>query len=227
MQMFQKLFTLARGSARQSAQVLLDANAITVFEQEIVDVEKTVHDRKRVMTELVVARKQIEREISSLRQLIAKREVQARRLIEESREEALVEDIAADIAQQESVLIALEEQRDKLQARTEAMGKALQQALRDVSRHRRELRVAKAQQVRASVLAKANHLPEQLSELEVTRDHVAALQSSHVDGDDAWTEVEGHIDQPNIDRRLGQAGCNEQQDRTREVLARLKGGNGS
>lgn len=226
MKVFQKLVTFARGGARQSAQVLLDANALTVFEQEIVDVEKAVHDRKRVLSEMIAARKQIEREITSIRQLIHKRETQARRLLDESREEALVEDIAADIAQQEAVVESLLAQRDSLQGRADILSKALQKALQEVSRHRRELRVAKAQQVRASVLAKANHLPEQLTELEATRCHVAALQTGDIDAEAAWDEMESGLDRPNIDKRVQQTGCSEQQDRTREILARLKGGDG-
>ncbi|BFM14148.1 PspA/IM30 family protein [Maricurvus nonylphenolicus] len=224
MQVIQKLMTLARGSARQSAQVLLDANALTVFEQEIIDVEKTIHDRKQVMSEIIVARKQIEREMASIRQLIVKRETQARRLLDEEREASLVEDIAVDIAQQETILESLAQQRDRLQARAESMSQALQKALLEVGRHRRELRVAKAQQVRASVLAKANHLPEQLSELEVTRSHVADLQSCEEDGDHAWSEMQDSLHQPNIESRLQAAGCSEQQDRARDVLARLKAG---
>ncbi len=46
MSIIQKLCTLARGTARESAQVLLDANAQRVFEQEILDVEKASQTAK-------------------------------------------------------------------------------------------------------------------------------------------------------------------------------------
>ena len=45
MGIFTKLTTLARGAARESAEVILDANAIRVFEQEIVDVEESIRLR--------------------------------------------------------------------------------------------------------------------------------------------------------------------------------------
>ena len=178
MNVLQKLTTFVRGSARQSAQAILDANALTVFEQEIIDVETTVHQRKRAMNEMIVARKQIEEEILCLKRLIEKREQQAHKLIENGSHEALLNDIANDIAQQEQMLASLDTQHQTIQTRIESTGKTLRQALSDVGRHRRELRLAKAQHVRSSLLATATHLPQQLSELETTRDHLVPPQLS-------------------------------------------------
>lgn len=223
MAIFQKLMTLARGSARQSTQVLLDANALTLFEQEIVDVETTVQKRKRAMSEMIVARKQIEQEIETLQQLVGKREQQASQLLDQANinDEPLLQDIANDIAQQESLLDSLQQQRTRLQNRIDKMAQTLQQALLNVTRHRRELRIAKAQQVRSSVLAKANHLPEQLSELEATRAHVASLQTEDIDGEDAWSEMTTALNRPNIDGRVDDLGLSEQKQRAREILERL------
>lgn len=223
MPIFQKLMTLARGSARQSTQVLLDANALTLFEQEIVDVETTVQKRKRVMSEMILARKQIEKEIETLQQLIAKREQQAHQLLDQADtgDDTLLQDIANDIAQQEALLASLQQQRTQLQHRIDKMAQTLQQAVLNVTRHRRELRLAKAQQVRSSLLAKANHLPEQLSELETTRAHVVGLQAEDIDGEEAWSEMASHMNRPNIDDRVDDLGLSEQKQRAQEILDRL------
>ncbi len=222
MNVIQKLTTLVRGSARQSAQSIVDANALTVFEQEIVDVERTVHQRKKVMSEMIVARKQIEEEIISLEQLIEKREQQALKLIDAKKEEGLLEDIASDIAQHEVLLNSLRDQYKTVQTKIESMGKTLRQALADITRHRRELRLAKAQHIRASALASANHLPEQLSELETTRDHVITLQSTSIAQEDAWPEISEHLDKHNIDKKIKMEGLDQQQIRAKEILKELK-----
>ena len=53
MSVINKLFTLARGTARASAQVVVDANAQQIYEQEIVDAERVIQGRKRVLTEVI------------------------------------------------------------------------------------------------------------------------------------------------------------------------------
>ncbi len=222
MTIFQKLSTLIRGSARQSTQVLLDANAVTIFEQEIVDVERSIQQRKKVLNEVIVARKQVEQEISSIRQLMDKRRSQASRLMEDSQQQGLIEDIAMDLAQQENLLGALEAQHHQLETKADAMSAALRNALSETSRHRRELRMAKAQQLRASSLAKANHLPEQLSELEQTRTHIQGLQDYNNDSEAAWSETEEQMQQSNIDHQVKKAGKDEMQLRAKEILASLR-----
>ena len=222
MTIFQKLSTLIRGSARQSTQVLLDANAVTIFEQEIVDVERSIQQRKKVLNEVIVARKQVEQEIAAIRQLMEKRRSQASRLMEDTQQQGLVEDIALDLAQQESVLTALEEQHRQLQAKADTMSAALRNALSETGRHRRELRMARAQQLRASNLAKANHLPEQLSELEQTRSHIQGLQNYDNDSEAAWSETEEQMQQSNIDHQVKNAGKDEVQLRAKEILASLR-----
>lgn len=222
MNVLQKLTTFVRGSARQSAQAILDANALTVFEQEIIDVETTVHQRKREMNEMIVARKQIEEEILCLKRLIEKREQQAHKLIENGSHEALLNDIANDIAQQEQMLASLDTQHQTIQTRIESTGKTLRQALSDVGRHRRELRLAKAQHVRSSLLATATHLPEQLSELETTRDHLVALQLSCNTSEDAWSETRERVEEETIDAKIKGEGLDRQQLRAQEILHNLK-----
>ncbi len=222
MTLFQKLSTLIRGSARQSTQVLLDANAVTIFEQEIVDVERSIQQRKKVLNEVIVARKQIEQEIAAIRQLMDKRRSQASRLMEDNQQQGLIEDIALDLAQQENLLATLEQQHHQLETKANSISAALRSALSETGRHRRELRLAKAQQLRASSLAKANHLPEQLSELEQTRSHIQGLQDYDNDSEAAWSETEEQIQQSNIDYQVKQAGKDDLQLRAKEILVGLK-----
>ena len=222
MSVINKLCTLARGRARASAQVVLDANAQQIFEQEILDVEKVIQDRKHALTELITSRKLVERDIESVQNLIGKREFQARRLIEQNENEELVEDIAKEIADHETTFEALEKQRKACDRRIHKTELSLQKALRSVSNYRRDLRMAKVQQLSASSNAGADSLPRQLSELEKTRDHLAMLQSLGDDRDDAWEEMIDSVEQTSIDSRLEDAGYSEKQDRVNDVLARLR-----
>lgn len=221
MGIFSKLTTLARGAARESAEVILDANAIRVFEQEIVDVEESIQLRKQAMSEVMVSRKQIDREIESIKTIISKREEQARALIDKGSDDDLIDEIAADIVQYEQTHGDLQIQHKVMTKRILTMETALRRALTEITQYRRDLRLARAQQIGASSLAKANNIPRQLSELEATRRHIAALQTGDDDRELAWVEMEDRMDPQGLDQRHDKISHAEQAKKKEAVLRRL------
>jgi len=222
MGIFNKLTTLARGAARESAEVILDANAIRVFEQEIVDVENSIRLRKQAMSEVIVARKQIDREIESIQSIISKREQHATSIIDNKSDHDLVDEIASDIVQYEETLAGLQVQHKAMSKRILAMETALRRAVTEIAQYRRDLRLARAQQIGASSLAKANNLPRQLSELEGTRRHIAALQTGDDDRESAWTEMEDLMDPQGLNQRRSKISQADQAKKKEAVLNRLR-----
>lgn len=221
MGVFSKLTTLVRGAARESAEVILDANAIRVFEQEIVDVEESIQLRKQAMSEVIVARNQIEREIEAIKTIIGKREEQAVAIIEKDSDQELLDEIASDIVQYEETLDNLKAQHKAMSKRILTMETALRRALTEIAQYRRDLRLARAQQIGASSLAKANNIPKQLSELESTRRHIDALQTGDDDRETAWSEMEDRMDPQGLNQRFEKIGTAEQLRKKEAVLRRL------
>lgn len=95
--------TLGRAQLRESAEWVLDANAVRLFEQEIIDAESLVERRRRDLCELLVAVKEIEREMETERPSIARRERQAAELLARDPGHPLLEAIAEEIAECERV----------------------------------------------------------------------------------------------------------------------------
>ena len=224
MAIFDKLVTLARGRARESANVLLDAHAVTVFGQEIVDVEQKIALRKQALGEVIVARKLLAREIAAIEQLIEKRETQARRLLEDNAEPQLLEDIVTEIAEQESALEGLQQQHQAISRRIAGQEQNLRKALTQISHYRRDLRLAKAQRLSAAEVARDNNLPQQLSELDATRRQLQSLCAADEDRETAWVEMEGALASNNIDGRLQALGKDAQERKKAAVLKRLRQG---
>ena len=222
MGVIQKLCTLARGTARESAQVVLDANAHRVFEQEIIDVENSIQTRKLALSEVIASRKQIGREAEAIQKLIAKRESQAQRLVKENKSADLVEAIANEIVDHEVALELLEKQREAIETRIHRMESSLHKALRNVANYRRDLRLAKAQHLSTSGVAKASSLPRQLSELETSSKQLVSLQAFDDDRDEAWVEMEDSVESGNIESRLESIGEGEKHGRVSDVLQRLR-----
>jgi phage shock protein A len=218
---FSKLTTMARGAARESAEVLLDANAIRIFEQKIVDVEESIQLRSQAMSEVIVARNQINREIEAIKAIITKREDQARTLIDEKSDDDLSNEIAADIAQYEHSLDDLQAQYKAMTKRIQTMESALRRALTEIVQYHRDLRLARARQISSSSLAKANNIPKQLGELEDTRRYISALQTGDDDQESAWTEMEGRMDPQGLNQRHSKISETEQAKKKEAVLSRL------
>jgi len=214
-----KLATLSRGAARESAEVLLDANAIRIFEQEIVDVENTIRLRKQSMSEMLVARKQVDREIDSVKEIVEKREAQAGELLNNNDQTDLVEEIAADIVQYETMLSDLKSQSEAMSKRILKTETTLRKSLAEITQYRRDLRLAKAKQMNTSVLAKESNLPKQLSELEYTRQHIIGLQIDDDDRESVWEEMEDRVGMHDVNKNLSDL---EQQKKKEAVLARIK-----
>ncbi len=214
-----KLASLTRGAARESAEVLIDANAIRIFEQEIVDVEAAIGARKQTMSEMLVARKQVDREIESVEEVIKKREEQASELLSGESNAQLVEEIADDIVQYETMLVDLKQQSNTMAIRISRIEATLRKGLSQVTQYRRDLRLMKAKQINSSILAKESNLPKQLSELQHTRQHVADLQSGDDDRESVWEEMEGRISTEDTSKKLSDL---EKEKKKQAVLARIK-----
>jgi hypothetical protein len=215
-----KLTTLSRGVARESADRLLDANAIRIFEQEIIDIENMIHLRKQSMSEQLVARKQIDREIESVQALVKKRELQACELLNKESQSALIEEIAVDIVQHETMLSDLTSQSESLSKRTFKTEVILRKALTEVAQYRRDLRLAKAKQTNSCMPIKnVGNLSKQLSELKNTHQHVINLQVQTDDSESVWEEMENQITTNNINQRMNDI---DQKKKKKEILARIK-----
>ncbi len=224
---FQKLFTLSRATTREAVEVVVDANAIRIFEQEIIDCENAVQKRRRDLSELIATRKQIERDISSLQHMVKKREQQAEQVVNtDSTEENLLRELAEDIAGHEQEQEVLQRQLRQLQQRETKLETSLRKALSDLNRYRRDLRLAKTavntrQQTRI-LQPQNNLLSEQLSNLNNTRQHVLSLQQWAEDKEAAYEEVEDRLDHNPLEKQLSKAGIDDTEERVNKVLERLK-----
>ncbi|MFT6220682.1 MAG: hypothetical protein ACJA0C_000079 [Candidatus Endobugula sp.] len=215
-----KLTTLSRGVARESADRLFDANAIRIFEQEIIDIENMIHLRKHSMSEQLVVRKQVDREIESIQALIKKREFQACELLNKDSQPALIEEIAVDIIQHETMLSDLTNQSEDLSKRTFKTEVILRKALTEVAQYRRDLRLAKAKQTNSCMLIKnVSNLSKQLSELKSTHQHVISLRVQTDDSESVWEEMENQITTNSINQRVNE---NNQEKNKKAILARIK-----
>lgn len=143
MNVFAKLFTAVRGSVREAAEVVVDANALRIFEQEIHECESVIQCIKRDLASVVAEKLRLGREIEALQSAIQERENQAVKVIQAG-QESLARQAAELIAEKERILVDHRKGYCQLVEHEARLEKTLRAAISKVKDYRHELRLARA-----------------------------------------------------------------------------------
>ena len=145
MKLFGKLNTLLRAGARESVELITDANAIRIYRQEIVDAENLLLRKRSYLAGLIAMRKDLESEITSAQQRICNREQQIAEIPAEQRSEQLLLLAARDISAAQTHLGSLEQRHITIVGRINSQELALRKLVAEIREHRREVRVLAAE----------------------------------------------------------------------------------
>lgn len=232
----QKLTTMVRGSVRESADAIIDANAMRIFEQEIGDCEKGIRNAKASLSVVVAEKIKLQCQVEQSQQAIRLREEQALELIRKdvgaaretsvSGETGLLEQLAEVIAQEASVLKALQTSLSNLQRQEQRVSQQLKSTVHTVQDYRRELELVKAtahgqqackilqgQQQKMDVMGEG--LADSLQRIKSCQQHLSDQLA-------AQQQVHSSLNNDGLDAQLKAQGIG-QEDRAKAVLARLKG----
>ena len=225
MRVFTKLVTAVRGSAREAAEAVVDANAIRIFGQEIYDCEAAIQQAKCDLSRVVAEKLRLQRDIEAVEAVITRRENEAAKAVTAG-EDALAREVAVRIADEERVLL---DQRDKLrqldayQARLE---KTLRSASARVQDYQRELRMvqatASAQTASHRVAGSTHTIVTRTADMQSSLERIKQTQQAMADQMDALAQVERAVAGRDLDEHLRTAGCSQNGDPAATVLERIK-----
>jgi phage shock protein A len=196
-----KLFTAVRGGVRESAETVIDANAIRILSQEIHESEVAVAKAKSDLTNVIAERIRLKREIKNLTSSILDREAQtATALINNHETDA--RELAKWIADNEPILIDLKNKYQQLNQYESELKKSLMSVVRQIEHYHRELRLAQAtdssQKATRRLLTSAGNLDTKLSNINSTLQRIHSKQQDFVDIVAARENVELTLDNGNI-----------------------------
>ncbi len=222
MSLLQKLNTLFRAGAREAAEGLLDANALRVYEQEIIDAESVLARRRDAMAELIVNRREMEAEIDRLQKWVRRREQQVRSLPEEARSDSILELAAREIAAEEQREELLKREHEDLCARIAREEAHLRQMMGEIREHRRDLKLLSSKlRVHGASEGCQATLSGRLQSLRQSRTAIGERLTRVDWGEQSVQEVGERLDESPLQRALDRAGQGEAAERTALVLARL------
>lgn len=137
-----KIFTAIRGGAREAGEAVVDANAVRIFEQEIVDSKNHIKKAKDSLTTVMAEKMQAARKVDALKTDIAENENYAIKAMDKG-DEALAVQVAEKIASLETELADSQGIHDTCAAHIEKLKSQIQGAERQISENERQLNMIK------------------------------------------------------------------------------------
>jgi len=225
MNVMRKIATAFRGSMRESAEIIIDANAIRIFEQEILDAEQGLSNSKRQLTYVMAERVQLERSTSKLQEQVKGREAQTAKALK-TNNETLANELAEDILEKEMIINEHQGASQALSERERKLTKSIQIAAQQINRFRRELSIAKATESahKASKIAE-NHtggVATSISDLQASLQRIKEHQQRVDDVSSAASAIEDKIGESALDIKIENSGLGSKANDIQAVLARVR-----
>jgi phage shock protein A len=225
MNVMRKIATAFRGSVRESAEVVIDANAIRIFEQEILDAEQGLARSKQQLAYVMAERVQLERVTAKLHEQVTVREAQTAKALE-TNNEALANELAEDILEKEALINEHKESSQELSVRERKLTQSLKGAAQQIKMFRRELSITKATESAHKASKIASHhtwgVVTNISDLHISLQRIKQKQQSIDDTSDAAITIENKIGENSLDIKVENAGLGSNTSDIQAVLARVK-----
>ena len=225
MAVFSKVLTMLRGNLREIGQSIVDGNASTIYEQEIVEASAHVATAKHDLTAVMAKEMQAGREIERLRAELQKYEELAVQALQKD-EAGLAEEVAARVADLEVALAEQEEARAQYAAHVARLKDMIRTAEATLREHERQLAMAKTtESVYKATATISQNMGASGSKLMSAKESLERIRQRHQDLADrmqAAEVLEGEFGSKSLENKLAQAGIGEHANRKAEVMARLQ-----
>jgi phage shock protein A len=227
MSILKKIMTAVRGGAREMGELVVDANAVRIFEQEIREAQTHLRKAKYDLTDVMAKAMQASRQIQSLHHEIDEHEGFVVRAIEQS-DEALALSISEKISGLET---DLEEQREvqvTFSGQVEHLRSLVSKTERQIRKFERQLSMLKTtESVQKASAAIADNFAASSSKMHSARDSLARIkqrQQEKFDQMSAAEVVQAETMDESLTEKLRSAGMIQDKTSAKQVLAGIKAG---
>lgn len=225
MSVIKKVVTLLRGSARELAENVVDANATRIYEQEIIDAKQSILEARSSLADVMAREMQSARAVTRLEGEMTRYEGLALEALEKS-QEALAEEVAGKVA---AIELELEEQR-KAQISFASQVSKLKELIKaseaKIREHEREIAIAKTtESVYKATQSISDNIGSSGSRLASARESLERIKQRHehlADRMQAADQLDRELGEKALATKLAEAGIGQDADRKRKVMERIR-----
>jgi len=220
-----KILTLLRGSARELGESVIDANATTIYEQEIVEARNAIMQAKGELTGVMAKEMQSAREIERLGKEIERLEGLALEALDKGKE-ALAEEVAVKVAETEAELEEQTRSHANFAIHIGNLKNLIKSAEGKVREHEREVAMARTtESVYKATRSISDNIGASGSKLVNARESLERIKSRHQDFADRMAAAES-LDKETgtkaLEIKLAEAGIGADSGRAQRVMDRLR-----
>jgi len=226
MNILKKLFTAVRGGAREAGEAIIDANAIRILEQEIVDAKNNLEKARQSLIEVMAKEMQTKRKITTLSESISEHEGYAKQALEKGNET-----LALEIAQKIADFEGQKQDQDTILAgfsqHVATLKSQIKQAEKTISENERQLLMVKTtESVQKATMSVTDNIASNNSSMSSARqslERIKKKQQDRADQVEASKQLQGELGD-DLAAKMKAAGINSSDESSAEsILARLKG----
>jgi phage shock protein A len=225
MAVFSKILTMLRGDVRSIGQSIVDNNANTIYEQEIIEAKAHVATARADLTGVMAKEMQATREIERLAKEMTRFEGLALEALQKN-QDSLAEEVAGKVAEIETALAEQTAARDAFAGHIARLKDLIRNAEATLREHERELAMAKTtESVYRATATISNSMGNSGSKLMSAKESLERIKQRHQDTADrmqAADVLEGEFGNKALERKLAAAGIGDNASRKAQVMARLQ-----
>ena len=197
MRIITKLTTALRGGLRETAEVVIDANGLRIFAQEIHDCETNVKHSKQQLASIIAEKARVKRELDHLSKHTKSREEKIILLLAENKEEEALR-LAELIAEQAPTLKRQQQHYQQLQDYADNLQQSLKKRVARLSTYRSEYQMLQAtdnlQSAQRKLSTNSNSTLSKFSDMQDSLSRIQQRQQQFSDQMTAMDEVEAYLD---------------------------------
>ncbi|CAA6814002.1 MAG: Unknown protein [uncultured Thiotrichaceae bacterium] len=220
MRIMQKLTTALRGSVRETAEIVIDANSLRIFAQEIHECEQHIRKTKEHLAQLIAEKMRVKRELGALETTLQRQESEITKKLEQDNENAAMQ-LAQSVADKEPILEQHRLHYQQLTEHEQRLQNTLQGMVNKLGTYQAEYRLAqttaKMQQSQSRLAFGSAGGTAHFSDMQDSLTRVKERQQRFADEVTAMEQVDAKLSGLDIDTQT-------QQQSAKDVLDRIKAG---
>lgn len=191
-----KIATALRGGVRESAEVVIDANGLRIFAQEIHECENHIRQSKQQLASIMAERKRVNREVQNAQTEIHTIEQRITERLEQDDEGHALK-LAQQVSSKESLLEQNQKHAQQLEDHEEQLQQTLQQMINKLNNYRSEYRMAKStgnmQSAQRKLSTHGNNMTSRFGDMEDSLDRIRDRQQQFSDEMQAMDQIDANL----------------------------------
>jgi phage shock protein A len=225
MSVIKKVVTLLRGSAREIAENVVDANATRIYEQEIIDAKQSILEARSSLADVMAKEMQSGRAVTRLEGEIEHYEGLALEALNKT-QEALAEEVAGKVAALEQDLDEQRKARQSFVSQVSKLKELIKLSEAKIREHEREIAIAKTtESVYKATESISDNIGNSGSRLASARESLERIKQRHenlADRLQASEQLDRELGDKALASKLAEAGIGQDANRQRQVMERIR-----